>query len=80
MGIQAILRRLFPPVERRLPPEPVRGDVIRCHDCRQLGYIAYNRNGTYTMTKGWRMADFGLYICPKCQERRRVALRMTKGK
>lgn len=81
MGIKAILRRLFPAEERRLPPEPVRGDVIRCYDCHRLGYIAYHPDGTYTMDRGWRMARIGLYICPKCGEkRRRAVLQMMKEK
>ena len=77
MGIKAIMKRLFPAVERRLPPEPTRGEVIRCHDCHQLGYIVYEWDGTYTMTKGWKMALVGctaLYICPKCGEKRRQSI------
>lgn len=81
MGIKAILRRLFPERERRLPPEPVRGDVIRCHDCHKLGYIALRRDGTYTMTPGWRMARWGLYTCGECAEKkRRAVLQMMKEK
>lgn len=74
MSIKAILRRLFPNREHRLPPEKIRGDVIRCYDCNKLGYIAYYRNGTYTISQGWKTARVrftSLYICDKCSEKRR---------
>lgn len=79
--MKKLFKRLFRKTTRKVPPEKVRGEVIRCHDCHRLGYIAYHSDGTYTMDRGWRMARIGLYICPKCQEKRRLdALQMMKGK
>lgn len=48
--------------------------MIRCHDCRQLGYIAVYGGGEYTLPDGWRLTWAGLkplYICGQCAQIRR---------
>lgn len=50
----------------------LRGDVILCHDCNQIGYIVYDA-GDYTLTPGWKMVWVGLktlYICNDCGRKR----------
>lgn len=65
--------RLF---KREAADTPPLGNVIRCHDCRELGYIAIT-GGETILPAGWKLTWAGLrplYICKQCGEKRKTEL------